>query len=533
MAANGMVASAYPLASVAGLNVLRDGGNAFDAAVAVGSTLSVVEPHMSGVGGVGVALAYVAGEGRVRALNFSGRAPMAAHPSIYTEESKETGALAPLVPGNVAGWLALHGQYGTLEPERLFEPAIDYAENGFPISALTCFVIEESAPRLSQFPTSVRALLGLEGRAPEPGALLKMPELAESLRVIAAGGREAFYQGELAGRIVEGVRSAGGVFAGEDLASYEVEWQDPISVNYRGYEILTTPPNSFGFQILQTMRLMGSFSDDEVGYHEPDTVHLLAEALKLCVTDRAKYGGDHEYSAVPVSELLSEDYAAAQRERIDRATAAVLSGQRYRSASPAGAARPGGPGEFGLGETTHFVVADRDGNVVSVTQTLGAFFGSALAVGDTGIFLNNGCIWFDTDPESPTVVGPGRRVGFVLAPTHTLRDGRFYLSLGTTGGYGILQTTVQMLMNLLDFGMDVQQAIESARFICSEGLTLTVEEGYPPQIRRALSRRGHRIALIDGYPMGLGAAHGIRVDSEHGVFHGGADPRRDGIALGW
>ena len=533
MATNGMVASAYPLATVAGLDVLRDGGNAFDAAVAVGSTLSVVEPHMSGVGGVGVALAYVAAEGRVRALNFSGRVPMAAEPSIYTDEAKETGALAPLVPGNVAGWLALHSRYGSLERERLFEPAIGYAENGFPVSALTSFVIDESAPRVKQFPTSASILLDQDGRAPGTGALLKMPQLAESLRVIAAGGHEAFYQGELAGRIIEGVRSAGGIFAAEDLASYVAEWQDPISVSYRGYEVLSTPPNSFGFQILQTLKLMEGFGADEIGFQDPDTVHLLVEAIKLSVADCAMYGGDHDHFDVPVSGLLSDDYADTQRERIDRHTAAVLSGRRYRSAVPEGAPRPGVPGESSVGETTHFVVADRAGNVVSVTQTLGAFFGSALAVGDTGIFLNNGCIWFDTDPDSPTVVGPGRRVGFVLAPTHTLRDGKFYLSLGTTGGYGILQTTVQMLMNLLDFGMDIQQAIDSARFSIAQGRSVTVEEGYPSQIRRALSRLGHRIELIDGYPMGLGATHGIMVDSEHGVFHGGADPRRDGIAIGW
>ena len=183
--------------------------------------------------------------------------------------------------------------------------------------------------------------------------------------------------------------------------------------------------------------------------------------------------------------------------------------------------------------TTHFAVADRDGNVVSMTQTLGAYFGSAVSVGDTGIFLNNGCIWFDLEEGSPSLIEPGKRVDSVLAPTQTFRRENFYQSVGTTGGYGILQTTPQILMNLLDFGMDIQQAIDSPRFICSGGVQVTMEEGFPPQVRRALAGRGHQMALINGYPMGLGGAHGIMRDSERGVFLGGADPRRDGVALGW
>ena len=312
MGANGMVSSAHPLASLAGIHVLLEGGNAFDAAVATGAALAVVEPHMSGVGGIGVALAYVAREARVRALNFSGRAPRAAEPSVFTEEAKETGILAPLVPGNVAGWLTLHERYGSLDRERLFRPAIDYAENGFPVTSLTSFVIAESVPRLGLFPASASILLGTGNRGPAPGSLLKMPGLAQSLRVIADGGQEAFYRGELAERIVRGSEAAGGLFAEDDLAGYEAEWQDPVSVAYRGHEIFTTPPNSGGFQILQTLKLMEGFGD--LAFQDPETVHLLIEAAKLCVTDRIRYGGDPDYVSAPLEGLLSEEYAAAQRE---------------------------------------------------------------------------------------------------------------------------------------------------------------------------------------------------------------------------
>ena len=526
---NGMVASAHPLASAAGLHVLREGGNAFDAAVAIGATLGVVEPHMSGVGGIGVALAYVAGEGQVRALDFSGRAPRAVEPSRFAEETKETGVLAPLVPGNPAGWLALHERYGSLDRERLFRPAISYAENGFPVTSLTSFVIGESAARLRRFPASASILLDAGTRPPAAGSVLKMPSLAGSLRLIAEGGHEAFYRGELAERIVKGSQEAGGLFSDEDLAGYRAEWQDPISVTYRDFQVSTTPPSSCGFQILQTLRLMEAY--DALRFQEPETVHLLIEAAKVCGTDRIRHSGDPAYVAVPVGRLLSNEYAATQRRRIRRDQAAASPGNRFRP----GALEDGRKSvwESDRGMTTHFAVADRDGNVVSVTQTLGAFFGSAVSVGDTGIFLNNGCYWFDSDEDGPNPVGPGKRVAFVLAPTHTFRDGRFYLSLGTTGGYGILQTTPQMLLNLLEFGMDVQQAIDAPRFSCAEGVRVMVEEGFPTHVRRALARWGHELTLVNGYPMGLGSAHGIVVDSERGVFHGGADPRRDGVALGW
>lgn len=532
MGVNGMVASAHPLASLAGLRILTDGGNAFDAAVATASTLNVVEPYMSGVGGIGLALVYVAGEGRVRALDFSGRAPGAAEPARFTDETTETGMLAPLVPGNVAGWLTLHETYGSMDRGRLFQSAIEHAEEGFPISRFNSLLMGKNESRLSRFPSG-KIILDGQGRGPRPGARLKLPQLADSLRKIAKDGKETFYLGELADRIVKGNRELGGIFGADDLADYQARWQEPISIEYRGYRIHTPPPNSSGFQILQTLRLMEGLETPDMVFQHPATLHYFMESVKLSVADRIKYAGDPDFVDIPVNGLLSDAYTSRQRQRIDRSQAAAVEGERYAREAPPGSIVAGSPEEFDGGMTTHFAVADRDGNVVSITQTLGGGFGCAAAVGDTGIFLNNMAHWFDLVEGSPNLIGPRKRVDFVVAPTHTLRNGRFLLSMGTPGSWGILQTTPQLVTNVLDFGMDVQEAIEAPRFRYFEGRRVTMEERFPQYVRRALEELGHEVEVLEPWSMSVGGAQGIAVDEESGMFQGGADPRRDGVALGW
>ncbi|MDP7510855.1 MAG: gamma-glutamyltransferase, partial [Dehalococcoidia bacterium] len=453
---NGMVVSAHPLASLAGLRMLMDGGNAFDGAVATAAALNIVEPFMSGVGGLGVGLVYPAGEGRVRVLNFSGRAPKAAEPGLFTDEAKYTGILASLVPGNAAGWLTLHETYGSMELDRVFGPAIEYAEQGFPATQLTSSAITKNRERLSRFPSKSIMLNG-GGRAPVPGARLRTLQIGESLRKLAKGGKETFYRGELAEAILKTHREMGGLITEEDLAGYDAEWQEPIQAGYRGYEVHTAPPNSSGFQVLQTLKLLEGFDSEDLSFQNPDTLHLFMEAVKLCVTDRIKYAGDPDYVKAPIKGLLSDAYAARQRKRIDRETVAIVSGEHYVEKVAEGSLISGGPEGFDGGMTTHFAVADRDGNVVSITQTLGGGFGSAVAMGDTGIFLNNMCHWFDLEEGSPNVIGPGKRVDFVVAPTQTFKDGKFFLSMGTPGSWGILQTTPQLLTHVLDYGMNVQE----------------------------------------------------------------------------
>ena len=532
MGANGMVSSAHPLASMAGVRVLAEGGNAFDAAVATAATLNVVEPYMSGVGGIGVALAHVAREGRIRALDFSGRAPKSAEPDRFTDDTKEHGILAALIPGNLAGWLTLHETYGSLDRQRLFQPAIDYAEGGFPITYFNSAKIAQAKEILLRFPDTASIFLD-GGRAPVPGTRLKLPHLADSLRQIAAGGMETFYRGEIAHRIVKGNQELGGLFTEDDLADYKAEWQEPIGVDYRGYQVFTTPPNCSSFQVLQTLKLMETFDQASLSFQHPDTVHSLLEAVKLCVTDRIEHAGDPDYVQAPLAGLLSGDYAARQKQRIDPASAAIVAGERYALPRPEGALKPGSPEEFDGGMTTHFAVADRDGNVVTVTQTLGGSFGCGGAMGDTGIFLNNMASFFELDEGSPNCIGPGKRVDFVVAPTQTLRDGKFFLSMGTPGSFGILQTTPQFLLNVLEFGLNVQQAIDAPRFRYTTERNVQMEEHYPVQLRREMAARGHMVEVVEKWSMIVGGAQGIMVDTEQGTFQGGADPRRDGFALGW
>ncbi len=533
MGVNGMVSSAHPLASAAGLRVLMEGGNAFDATVATAAALNVVEPYMSGIGGIGVALAYVAAEGRVRALNFSGRAPLAAVPSRFAKETKENGILACLVPGNVAGWLTLHETYGSMDRERLFQPAIGYAENGFPVTYLCSETIALTAHLLRSHPDSAAAFLGDADSVPPPGSRLRLPQLAGSLREIAEQGLDAFYTGELARRIVGGNQAMGGLFTVEDFTDYRAEWQEPISIDYRGFQVLTAPPNSSAFQVLQTLKLVETVGPPALSFQHPDTLHLVMEAVKLSITDRIEYAGDPDYVSAPLKALLSGAYAAEQRKRISMKAAAVVSGEHYATIRPAGALTPGSLEAFDAGMTTHFAVADREGNVVTVTQTLGGGFGSGVAAADTGIFLNNMMSYFDLDEGSPNLVSPGKRVDFVVAPTQTLRNGKFFLSMGTPGSWGILQTTPQMLMNVLDFGMNVQQAIEAPRFRYFTERSVEMEERFPAQVRRELESRGHEVTVIEAFSRRVGGAQAIQFDADSGVFQGGADPRRDGYALGW
>jgi gamma-glutamyltranspeptidase/glutathione hydrolase len=532
MGANGMVASAHPLASQAGIRMLMAGGNAFDAAVATAATLNVAEPYMSGAGGIGLALVYVASEDRVRALNFSGRAPLSADPEKITASDKERGIMSAMVPGNVAGWLTLHEAYGKLDREQLFAPAIGYAENGMPVTNLNSRQMSASAERLAPYPSG-KIILDGNGNAPKPGTKLKMPHLSQSFKSIVKGGLDEYYRGDLARRIVAGNQSLGGLFVEEDLATYEAKWQDPISIKYRDYEIFSTPPNSTGFQILQTLKIMEGYEGGDLVFQHPETLHRFIEAVKLAVTDRIKYAGDPSRISAPMVGLLSEGYAADRRAQIDPNRAAYVSGEHYTNKVAPESLITGNPLEFDGGMTTHFATADSDGNVVSVTQTLGGAFGSGVAVGDTGIFLNNMAYWFDLAEGSPNRIGPGRQVDFVVAPTHTFKNGKFHISLGTPGSWGILQTTPQFVMNFLDFGMNVQEAIEAPRLRVFTGKHVQMEERFPAHVRRALEGLGHEVDVVEPWSMSVGGAQGIQVDAEAGVFQGGADPRRDGVAIGF
>ena len=517
MGTNGMVSSGHPLASLAGLDILQEGGN-------------VVEPYMCGVGGTGLALLYVAGAGRPIALNFTGRAPGSADRSLFTDENRDLGAMATLAPGCVAGWLAMHERYGSVDRERLFGPAIEYASSGFPITYQNSHLIAQYAGRLRPFPYSARIMLDSTGKAPRPGSRLGMTDLAGSLGKVATHGRDIFYTGELAESIVKVNSAAGGLLTMDDLADYEVEWAEPISVNYHGSEIYTTPPSSYGFQTLQTMKAIESSDGPGLSSRDAESLHYVIEAMKPCIEDRITYAGDPNHVEVPVDGLLSDEHVEDLRRRIGPDEVAAVSGEHQ----VAGVSVDRGPqGRPAAGTTTHLTTADRDGNVVSMTQTLGNFFGSGVVADDTGIFLNNMSYFFDLDGDSPNVIGPGKRIANPMAPAMAFRDGDFFLSMGTPGGWAIPQTTAQLLMNVLDYGMNVQEAIEAPMFRIYVGRNVHMEERFALELRRHLEARGHEVTVLEPWSMRVGGAHVMEFDREQGIFHGGADPRRDGAAIGW
>jgi len=529
----GMVASAHPYASRAGFDVLRDGGNAMDAAVAVASTLNIAEPYMSGVGGIGIALVYIAKENRTRVLNFSGHAPNAAQPDMYDHLNAETGPISPLVPGNVSGWMTMHDTYGLLPLTRVMRDAIQYADEGVALTPFNASMIEENLVRIDRFESSQKAVV-VERTGLSAGSVFRLPQLAESLTAIAEGGQKEFYEGALGDRIQAGLEAAGGIISREELAAYRAYWQEPLSTDYRGFEVRVAPPNSSGFQILETLNILNNF--DELPYGSSDSLHRLVEAVYIAADDRAKYAGDPAQVEIPLDRLLSAEYAADRAAEISMLETSGPPAERW-DRSRVDHAPVGIKPEYASGLTTHFATADSEGNVVTITQTLGGAFGSAVVAGDTGIFMNNMCKWFDIDPgsDSPNLIGPGKQQDFCIAPAQIFYgagDKKIKMSISTPGSWGILHTTAQMMYAHIDAGMNVQEAIEAPRFRHYDSGMLLLENRFPRHMREDLARRGHRVHVAPDWHNAVGGGQGIQF-TEHGTMLGGADPRRDGVAMGY
>jgi gamma-glutamyltranspeptidase/glutathione hydrolase len=524
------VATAHPLASAVGIEVLREGGHAVDAVVAMAVALSVVEPYMSGVGGVGFLLLHEAG-GATRVLNFCGNTPARATPDQFTTETKEHGIKAPLIPGNVAGWFEAHRQHGRLPIERVFGPAIELAERGFPLHPFNVTMLRSSMPRLN------KAGLAIYGHVPlRIGAILKQPDLGETLRRLMTEGPDHFYRGELADRICRFMRDEGGLIGPDDLSGYRPDWETPIEVTYRGLTVKTCPPNNEGFQILQTLKLLEPEKLSALEHNSADYIHLVSEAVKLAVADRIRWAGDPKFSSVPLDRLLSDSYIAERRTLIDRQRASHSEGERWRGKTPV---KPVAPGQV-EGLTTHLAAVDEQGNVASITQSLGNGFGCGMVVPGTGVALNSFAHWCEIDPECPTpnLMAPGKRWASCMAPVHVFRNieigGRqFWFSIATPGSYGILHTTVQMILNIVEFGADCQTAIEAPRFRLWEEARMQIETRIPASVLQELSRRGHLLELLGDFNYVVGGGQAVMIDPETGARLAGADPRRDGYALAY
>jgi gamma-glutamyltranspeptidase/glutathione hydrolase len=519
-----MVSSAHPLATEAGLEVLAKGGNAFDAAVAVAAALNVVEPMMSGMGGYGTILVYSAEEGRSRFLNASGRIPAGVDADVFRQptpnyQENRRGPKAISTAGNVNAWAAMSGEYGALEWAELFEPAIELAEQGFAIDRRVAGSIESA---WDEFPEHVRAFYGAGGSPLTEGDTLVQADLARSFRMVAEEGPGALHGGAIGEAIDATMREAESFLRLSDLRDNEAEWWDPIEIDYRGHRVMVPPPPANSFPALVRLGMMSQVDVQEMGHNSAEYLHVFAEVTKAAFWIRLRYAGDPEISPPPLDTLLSETFWAERVRPID-----MFEAQPFAAPAVAGDVDPDG-------HTTHFVVADAQGNVVSATQTLGNSFGSRIMAEGTGIWLNNSLAYCTFEPPgNPMDAHPGRRKLSGDVPLFVLDEaGRPLAALGTPGGHTIPQTVPQMVMNLLDFKMNIQEAITAPRVAFAMPDFLLVEQALPRYLGNELMERGHSVFR----QRALGNAHGLTIewgaDGAPTAFYGGADPRGAGLAKG-
>ncbi len=519
----GMVSSAHAVATEAGLRILKKGGNAFDAAVAIAATLNVVEPGNSGMGGYGTILIYDAKKKEIRFLDSSGRIPANLNSDVFRRpyanfRENRRGVKSVSTPGNVNAWWAMSKLYGKLKWAKLFLPAIEAAQKGFTLDNRSARLIEWA---FADFPAHSQLFYGRGGQPLKVGQKLVQRDLANTLRMVAALGARVFYNGKIAHAIAAEIKRLAGFLSYQDLANDRAEWWQPIKLKYGDCTVYTASPPSTAFPSLIRLGLMNSFNAAELEHNSTPFLHRFIEASKHAFWCRLKYAGDPEVKPPPLDLLLSSKYCQQQTAGFD-----------LKKARPF--VYPGKVGEPAQ-HTTHFVVADAQGNIVSATQTLGNLFGSRIMPKGTGIWLNNSLAYCTFEPKgNPMDAHAGRRKLSGDCPTIIIKNGRPWAALGTPGGHTIGQTVPQMVMNLIDFKMDIQGAISAARVSFVEPDTIAVEEGIAKKVILNLKAMGHKVRVIR---LGLGNAHGLTIkynkNGEPETFHGAADPRGQGLAKGY
>ena len=543
----GMVVSPQADASAAGLALLEAGGNAIDAAVATAFALSVSDPHHSGIGGGGFILIRLA-DGRVMAIDARETAPAAASADMYLqpglpEHASRIGALAVATPGLLKGLAWALEDFGSKPLREVLEPAIRIAEEGFAVGPrhASAANLWRQLGGAKLFPETAAIQLPPGGAPVEPGWRLIQPDLGRTLRLIAAEGPEVLYRGRLARAIADAVRDRGGILTPEDLQGYQAKRREPIRGSYKGYEILSfPPPSSGGIALVEIANILDPFDLTARGAGSSASLHVIAEAMKLAFADRAAYLGDADFVEVPTAELISKGYADRQRARINPA--------RWRRApwrwhKGEVAIRVEGPGELAAGGgTTHLSVTDAEGNAVAITQTINLLFGSGITVPGTGIVLNNEMDDFSIQPNQPNAFGlvdtrgsnaiaPGKRPLSSMTPTIVVKDGKPFMVTGSPGGPRIITTTLLTILNVVDHGMDIQEAVSAPRFHHQwVPDRLLVEPAVPVDVIEALRSRGHRVEVSE---RNWSSAQAIVVDPATGRHTGGSDPRSDGVALGY
>ncbi len=520
---DGVVAAPHHLASLAGAEMLREGGSAVDAAIAANLVLGVVWPHMCGVGGDLFAQVWSAADGRLYGLNASGRSGAAASVEAYRERGltamPETGALAVTVPGAAGGWFTLHERWGKLDVERVFAPAIRHAREGIALSDRVAGAIRDNIRKLKQGGGATVFLSG--NRPPEPGNRLRQPDLAATLETIARQGARAFYAGEVGERIVAHVRQQGSLLDSADFAAHQSDWVEPLRIDYRGVTIAELPPNTQGLAVLQILQMLMPLDVARLGFGSGELLHATIERKKLAFADRDAYVSDPSQVDVPVTRLLDPTYAGERAARVGRRAAHVV---------------PAGP--VGDGDTIYLCAADRDGNVVSLIQSLFNAFGSGVMVPGAGVTLQNRGASFTLDASHPNALAPRKRPMHTLIPGFALRAGKPWMAFGTRGADGQPQTAVQLLTNVLDFEMNVQAALEAPRWVHGapsarfEKHAVVVESRLGDAVVDDLRRRDHTVVVTNALDDVMGTAQVIQIDHQRGCYIAGSDPRGDGVALG-
>lgn len=519
MSLRAVVVAGTPLAAEAGARMLAEGGNAVDAAIAAAAVQAVVMPHLNGLGG-DMWLLHVSPGGTVRALNASGPAPDGATADAFRARGLSSipirGIEAVSVPGAVDGWFRALGTLGRLGPSRVFERALEYARDGFPVHRnFVRYLTSRAFETLARTSPAIAATYLREGQPPVPGTRLVQPDLAKTLDRVVRDGPEEFYRGETAELIGRASARHQGFLGRKDLARYESRWVEPISVPYRGLTVFQVPPNSQGITMLQQLQTLALFDLAGLGHNSPEYIHLLVEAKKAAFTDRGRWLADPDRVPVPVAEMLSAERAATVRERFDPGRASDAPVTRRRQPR---------------GDTTCLAAVDRDGTAVVLIQSLFEEFGSGVWVEGGGFALQNRMCGFTLESGHPNEVGPGKRPLHTLCCSVVLQDGRLALAYATPGGHAQTQTLVQVLNNLVVFGMDVQEAVEAPRFTHEPG-RLLLEARVPSGVRTALARRGHPAAVLPGWSSLVGGAAAVAIHLQSGVRQAGADPRRDSYAV--
>lgn len=529
LATEAMAATSQPLATQVALEVMRSGGNAIDAAIAANAMLGLVEPTGNGIGGDIFAIVWDAKSQKLYGLNGSGRSPKSLSRQWFVDNGYDKipshGPLPVSVPGTVDGWFMLHDRFGKLPMKQLLQPTIDYAEKGFPVSQLIAYYWNRSVPILSEFPGFAEQFT-IDGQAPKAGEIWRNPNLANTLKAIAKGGREAFYEGDLARTMADYMQANGGFLSYQDLASHQGEWVDPVSTNYRGYDVWELPPNGQGIAALQILNIMEQHDLSNMSHDSAEYVHLFTEAKKVVFEDRAKYYADPAFNQLPVAELISKDYARKRAQLIDLERA----GKHYPAGNPA----------LEQGDTIYLTTADKDGNMVSLIQSNYRGMGSGMTPPGMGFILQDRGEMFSLEAGHFNVFEGGKRPFHTIIPAFVTQDGKPWMSFGLMGGAMQPQGHAQIVINMIDFGMDVQAAGDAPRIHHTgsseptgeqmhDGGVLNLETGFPYATIRALMRKGHKIQFANGP---YGGYQAIR-RAENGVYWGASESRKDGQAAGY